>query len=91
MELSHDQTNAVESQTESSVSDRLCQSVDPAVLHAPKADHPLNIPPHPHLHYTDFSSTIYIRPRLPNSSLSDNLIYERVVHPYNADAFEHLL
>ncbi len=89
--LSLDQMNVVESQTENSVSDRLFQRIDPAVLPAPKADHPLNIPPHSPLHYTDFSSTIHSRPRLSNSSPSDNLIYERVIHPYNTDAFEHLL
>ena len=89
--LSLDQMNVGESQMENSVSDRLAQPIDPAVLPAPKADHPFIIPPHSPLHYTDFSSTIHSRHRLSDSSTSDNLIYERVVHPYNADAFEHLL
>ena len=64
------------------VSDRLAQPIDSAVLPALKADHPFIIPPHSPLHYTDFLSTIHSRPHLSDSSTSDNLIYECVVHPY---------
>ena len=91
MVLSLNQMNVGESQMENSISDRLAQLIDLAVLPAPKVDHPFIILSHSPLHYTDFSSTIHSRPHLSNSSTSNNLIYECVVHPYNADVFKHLL
>jgi hypothetical protein len=79
------------SQTENSVSDSFFPIDDSTLLSVPKANHPFNLTPHPTIQYADFSSTIHSRSRLQGSSLSDNLIYERVVHPYNTDAFELLL
>lgn len=50
-----------------------------------------NLPPHPSIQYTDFSSSIHSRPPLPDSSPFENEIYTRVSHPYNVEAFEELL
>jgi hypothetical protein len=51
----------------------------------------LNLPPHPILHYTDFSTSISHRPVPLDACPGDIEIYERVVTPYNADAYEMLL
>ena len=51
----------------------------------------LNLPPHPTLTYTDFSSSINYHPFPPNTQPGDTEIFEWVTHPYNAEAFKSLL
>ncbi len=41
--------------------------------------------------YTDFTSSLNLRPLLPTSTSSDSEIYNCVIHPYNATAFSKLL
>lgn len=43
------------------------------------------------LHYTDLSTSIIHRPPLFNNTPSDIEIYERIITPYNADAFATLM
>jgi hypothetical protein len=50
-----------------------------------------DLPPHNFLRYTDFSSFIHHRTRPPNADPADYEIYERVITPYNADAFSIML
>ena len=45
----------------------------------------------PHLSYSDFSSSIIPQPPLSNASPEQSLLSDRILHPYNADAFEFLL
>jgi hypothetical protein len=41
--------------------------------------------------YSDFSSSIIARPPLHDTSSKESLLFDRILHPYNADAFESLL
>jgi len=45
----------------------------------------------PHLTYSDFSSSVIPQPPLSNPCLDDSFLFNRILHPYNADAFESLL
>ena len=59
---------------------------------APKATRtPFEFSPHISLSYTDFSSSIHSRSPLHSALAGDDLIYNRVIHPYSSDVFEHLL
>jgi len=51
----------------------------------------LSIARSPHLRYIDFSSSIIPRFPLVNPSSEHSLIFNRVSHPYNPDAFESFL
>jgi hypothetical protein len=57
---------------------------------SPLPSHPL-LPFHPPLPYRNFSDTVRHRPTLPDNSPSDIELFERIVHPYNANAFEAAL
>jgi hypothetical protein len=43
------------------------------------------------LSYSDFSPSIVSRPPLSDTSPAETLLFNRILHPYNADAFEALL
>jgi len=43
------------------------------------------------LSYSDFSSSIIAQPPLHDTSSEESLLFDRILHPYNADAFESLL
>ena len=43
------------------------------------------------LSYSDFSSSIVARSPLHDTSSEESLLFDRIIHPYNADAFESLL
>jgi hypothetical protein len=45
----------------------------------------------PFLSYTDFSSSIVSRFPFTHSSHEHSLIFDRIIHPYNFDAFEFML
>ncbi|PPR05117.1 hypothetical protein CVT24_010092 [Panaeolus cyanescens] len=45
----------------------------------------------PSLIYADFSSTIVERPPVPSSTLFPHSLYDKIVTPYSADAFESYL
>ena len=65
---------------------------DSVLVGAPKANQFLSsLPPYPVIQYTDFSSTIHRRTPLLDSSPLENEIFERVIQPYNVNAFQHYL
>ena len=41
--------------------------------------------------YSDFSSSIIPRPPLPTTSSDDSLLFHRILHPYDPDAFDFFL
>ena len=43
------------------------------------------------LSYSDFSSSIIPRPPLPTTSSDESLLFHRILHPYNPNAFDFLL
>jgi len=45
----------------------------------------------PHLSYSDFSSSIITQLPLSDTSPKESLLFNRILHPYNADTFESLL
>ena len=67
------------------------ESPDPASNNVPKAGQTPFLPSHEPIRYTDFSATIHHRYPLADSTPYENEIFERVVHPYDVNAFEFYL